>query len=84
VQCPAVLCVKKLDTLEPSQNQFPLLRLIQCIRLEHEASQNLLDELLTNASLRSLAMIYLARQCLAQMLHYQTASVVVIKLGSQS
>ncbi len=82
-RCLAVQCVKKPDSLGPSQSQFPLLRSVQHSHLEHEASQNLLDKLLINAMLRSLVAIYLARQCLAQMLHYQTASVVVIKLGSQ-
>lgn len=82
MSCGAVR--EKLDIFEPSQNQFPLLRSVQHSHLEHEASQNLLDKLLINDRLRSLAMIYLARQCLAQMLHYQTASVVAIKPGSQS
>ena len=45
-RCLAVLCVKKLDIFEPSQNQFPLLRSVQHSHLEHEASQNPLDELL--------------------------------------
>lgn len=79
-----MLCAKKLDIFGPSQNQFPLLRSVQHNHLEHKSSQNLLYKLLINDRLRSLAMIYLARQCLAQMLHHQTTSVVAIKPGSQS